>query len=134
MNYLEILTNAAHHYQILASVLISLCSVETGLKNLNNLTDRNGGSYGICQVSIRTAKYIEGNHVTTETLSDPYVNAYIAAKYLKKLYDKYGRYDYAVAAYNMGHVKIINNKIVNKNYIDKVMKLEYNMRNGEKYE
>lgn len=134
MNYVEILTNAAVSAKVLASVLVSLCSVETGLKNVSNMRDPFGGSHGICQVSIRTAKYIEGDHITVKDLNNPYVNARIAAKYLKRLYDKYGNYEHAVAAYNMGHVRYKNNKLCNKKYVDKVLKLEYNIRNGEVYD
>jgi len=54
-------------------------------------------------------------------LQQPEVNAYYAAKYIRKQLNRYnGNQFRAIAAYNAGKVKIKNNTYINHKYVNKV--------------
>ena len=124
MTYVQILTLAAQKVGLKASLLISICTVESNLKNVSNLSDPNGGSHGICQVALTTAKEIEPK-INTEKLQDPVINSNLAAKILKQKIKKYGLI-LGIASYNSGSPKYRNNKLINSNYVAKVLNLYYN--------
>lgn len=128
MNYLEVLTNAAHTYNILPSVLLSICTVESNLQNVVRYNDGAHNSYGICQVQRPTARQMLGEHVDALALFQPRVNALVAAKYLSYQKQRYGNYYEAIAAYNSGTVKYREDgELINKDYLDKVILTWYNI-------
>lgn len=105
-------------------LLLSICQVETGMKVLNNYAD--GGSYGVAQVQLKTARSIVPN-VDILALQQPEVNVLVAAKYLKSLLNKYNNDEWkAIAAYNAGSLRYKNGMLINKKYVDKVKKVYYN--------
>lgn len=61
-------------------------------------------SIGLCQVQLRTAKWL-GYKGGVKGLLDPYANAYYAAKYLDYQYGRYGSWIMAVKAYNAGQAR-----------------------------
>lgn len=129
MNTISIISLAAKKAGIASSLLISLCASETGLKNINNYNDPNGGSFGICQISRAAAReIIPGTSI--KDLQDPSINSYIAAMYLKKKIKKYG-FSAGIAAYNSGSPKYRNNVLINQKYVYKVQGLMYNMVYGK---
>lgn len=80
-------------------------------------------SYGICQVKLETAQFVDQffklkHKITVARLKTPYVNAYYAAKlltyYLNYKYE--GNWQKAIDAYNKGHV--VSTKSI---YVKKVM-------------
>lgn len=127
MSYIEILTIAANNIGLKASLLISVCSVESNLKTVSNTLDPNEGSHGICQVSLRTARELIPN-INKQKLLNPYINAHLAAKILKQKVDKYGL-ELGIASYNSGSPLYKNGVLKNQKYLDKVLKIH----NGGKY-
>ncbi len=114
---------------ISGQLLLAVCSVETNLRNVNNFADHHEGtqgSYGVCQLSLDTARQISPN-IDMLALQQPKVNIRIAARYLQKLIQKYGNMLDAIAAYNAGCVKLRRGEYVNKKYVDKVAFVYYNL-------
>lgn len=103
MDYVQIITIAAKKVGVSASVLIAICSHESGeFKYNHNENDNGSPSFGICQVKMGTAFELgfKGNRAA---LQKPETNAYYAALYLNKQLDRYkGNLLKSVAAYNSG--------------------------------
>lgn len=103
-------------------LLDALCFVESSHRTqVINYADGHGGSLGICQIKLSTAKLV-GFTGDTQTLLRPEINIKYAGLYLKKQIFRYN-FDLfkAVAAYNSG--RYIANKDgnpVNILYTDKV--------------
>jgi soluble lytic murein transglycosylase-like protein len=102
-------------------LLLSICDVETGLRNINNYQDKHGGSYGVAQLKLRTARGIYP-HIDLLSLQNPRVNITIAAEYLKKIMRRYKNPKIAAAVYNAGHLEYQDGVLINHGYADKVMK------------
>lgn len=85
-------------------LLQTICEVESNL-NPHAVVERDGiggrTSYGVCQVQLRTARHFSPSISATELL-DPFTNARIAGLYLRSQYERYGRWDRAIVAYNRG--------------------------------
>lgn len=105
-------------------LLLSICNVETGLRNINHYQDHHGGSFGIAQVQLQTARTID-RRVDLLALQQPEVNLTIAAKYLKVLSKKYKTDEELIAAYNAGGAYYKNNELINKKYVDCVLNSRY---------
>lgn len=65
---------------------------------------RRGGSFGLCQMSMKTARDELGYVGTPERLKDPKINAGLAAAYCKMLTQRFNTMDLRdiAAAYNSG--------------------------------
>jgi len=103
-------------------LLGALCWVESNHNPyVTNFDDNGAHSHGICQIKLATARSV-GFMDNPMNLYYVRINARYAAKYLKFQLDRYGgKWIYAVAAYNAGH--LYRNKkgtIVNINYVNKV--------------
>ena len=103
-------------------LLLAVCTVETGIKNVDNPNDGGTPSYGMCQVKLGTARIFNKN-VTEEELRDPANNSRYAALYFRNRLDKYnGDIAQAIAAYNRGRVKRDNKgNFSNSDYVIKVL-------------
>ena len=120
---IEIIIHAAQYYGINPALLLAICTVESDLRNVVNVRDgSHRSSYGICQIQLRTAR----SHYMGATASDllkPEINAQIAAKIMR---DNLNRYDYnldcAIAAYNAGSCRKVDDKPFNYKYVKKVKK------------
>lgn len=102
MSYVSIILLAAKKAGVSGSLLLAICTHESGLNNV--LVPHDGGSptYGICQVKYDTAKMM-GFTGTAEDLMVPKINAKWAATYLKFQKDRYdGDWMKSTAAYNSG--------------------------------
>lgn len=100
-------------------LLESICFVESRY-NINAVHKDDGGtdSLGLCQIKLRTAKWL-GFKGTERELMEPQANAYYAAKYLKYNLKRYhGNMIQAVIAYNAGNA---NGKVFTS-YSRKVMR------------
>lgn len=85
-------------------LLSSICYVESKY-NAHAIHKDDGGSdsLGICQIKLKTARWL-GFNGTKQELMQPGVNIAYAAKYLHHLIGRYnGRVSQAVIAYNRGH-------------------------------
>lgn len=85
------------------NLLASLCYVES-THNINAIHhhDGDGDSLGVCQVKLKTARWM-GFDGSARELMDPSINAYYAAKYLAYQIERYdGDIQKALVAYNMG--------------------------------
>jgi soluble lytic murein transglycosylase-like protein len=101
-----------------AVLLSSLCYVESG-HNPKAINHNDGGSpsYGKCQVKRDTARLVMGRDVN---LMDEQTNMLVAAKYLRRQYERYGNWDKAVLAYNAGRYKQCGVQACNQKYLTKV--------------
>jgi hypothetical protein len=111
---------AAKAAGVSASLLLSICTVETGMKNVNNYTDPHHGSFGVCQLNLKTARSIRPE-VDRLALQQPSVNLEIAALYLKQLHNKYHNSHHEIAAYNAGHARLEAGIYLNQDYVNKVL-------------
>jgi len=125
MVYENIITLAAQKIGVPISLLMAICSHESGLKNVVVPNDGGSPSYGICQVKSDTAKMF-GYEGTEKELMTPKNNVAAAAKYLKYQLDRYDQnWCKASAAYNSGTYfpsKKNLGKPTNHAYIKKVRK------------
>lgn len=93
---------AAKKIGISGALLLSICTHETGLKNLVSPNDGGSHSYGVCQVKLGTAHFL-GYDIKANELMNPEINAEIAGAYLKYQFDRYnGNICKSVSAYNSG--------------------------------
>lgn len=111
MTYETMILAAAKAAKVSGTILLAICTHETGLKNTK--LDYDGGSptYGICQIKYGSAAIV-GYRGEPEGLMDPKTNAKYAAKYLRYQYNRYyGNWLKAVAAYNAGKFNEDKNKV-----------------------
>lgn len=130
--------NAAEYHNIDERLLLSVCKVESNL-DPHAYVYRDGGrrnhAVGLCQVLVKTAsEYVptkgcgadfrtKERHPTNCILFNPGINAMVAAGYLRKQLDRYpNSVAKAVAAYNAGHVKYRQKRLLNQKYVDRVFK------------
>lgn len=102
---------------VLINLIISICTVETGLTNVINKHDGNSSSIGLCQVKLETAKRFD-KRVTVKKLMNKDYNIKMAYKYFMHQFLRYGNVRQAISSYNHGS---FTNK--NKNYVDKVLQV-----------
>jgi hypothetical protein len=121
---IQLLTQIANQVGISSSLLLSICTVESNLKNINNYLDNVEPSFGVCQVQLSTARTIMP-YVDSLALQRPRINALIAAMYIKRLEMKYDLLSEVVSAYNRGSIKRINGKLSNQKYVDNVLTYYY---------
>lgn len=108
---------------ISANLLFAVCQTETGFQTKNNFKDGHGGSYGICELNLKTARSFLP-WVDMLALQQNEVNLTIAAMYLKKLQLKYSNNSmHSVSAYNQGLAWMTNGVYRNQVYVTKVMKV-----------
>src|ERR1035437_10070172 len=88
MTYSTIILLAAKKVSISGSLLLAICTHETGLQNIAWMNDVNSPSYGICQVKESTARQL-GFKGMAEDLMNPKENARYAALYLKYQINRY---------------------------------------------
>lgn len=110
--------SATVHYGLPPGLLSSLCYVESK-HDINAIHHDDGdmNSVGICQVKLKTAKWL-GFKGTEKQLMDPATNIDFAAKYLKYQINRYKSLQKAVIAYNKGHA----GNLTYTAYQDKVFK------------
>lgn len=98
----NIILAAAKAVGVSPSLLLAICTHESGLKNTYVHNDGGSPSIGICQIKYNTARLM-GYNGQEKDLLDPKINALYAAKYLKWQKQRYGgNYMKATAAYNAG--------------------------------
>lgn len=118
-----IVTKVAATIGISANLLFAICQTETGFQTKNNFTDGHGGSYGICELNLKTARSFEP-WVDMIALQQNEVNLRIAAKYIKKLQLKYNNNSmHSAAAFNAGYARIADGEYLNADYVNKVRKV-----------
>ena len=84
------LTLASNTFDLPPKLLESVCFTESSFNmSAVHRDDGSQDSLGVCQVQLRTAKWL-GYQGTAEGLMNPRVNTYYAAKYLAKNIRKYG--------------------------------------------
>ena len=110
-----------HDNNIPQGLLASLCWIESHHKpHAINHQDGGSASLGTCQLKVGTAKMISPK-ITYKALLKPRTNIEIAGKYLAYQYSRYGRWDYAVAAYNSGTLNLKGATPRNIKYVRKVL-------------
>ena len=118
--FISAIYNASVKAGVSATLLLSICINETGLKNSTNRTDPHGGSHGICQINgINTKDVAE--------LYNPNFSALVAATYLKRLTNRYPMWE-AVSVYSVG-----NNRWYNEAYVNKVKRIYTTLKKKGRY-
>lgn len=141
MTYKLIILAAAKAAKVSGSLLLAICTYESGGKNVTVLHDGGSPSYGICQMKYTTAKML-GYKGQAKGLMVPEVNAKWAASYLAYQQERYKTSDWHViaASYNAGSYNP-SSKVPgcprNLKYINRVKKLlddelKYKMKCGVK--
>lgn len=97
---------ATKTFELPPNLLSSLCYVEsTHNTKAIHLNDGKSNSVGICQIKLKTARWL-GFRGNEQQLMEPKNNIYYAAKYLRYQITRYkGDVRKAVIAYNMGHAR-----------------------------
>ena len=108
------------------NLLSSICWVESNHKpEAINIFDNGSPSFGICQVKLATAKWLQKRHklndITDKDLMTPEINILYAGLYLTYQLNRYNNIEQAISAYNAGsHI------MSNADYVAKVLKrMEY---------
>jgi len=119
---ITLLTIIATSVGIDPTLLKSICWVETNHRNVINQDDGGSPSYGLCQVKLETAQWLQKRHrlpiVTNANLMIEETNALYAALYLKYQQTRYDDVECVISAYNAGSC-IESNK---PTYVRKVKK------------
>jgi soluble lytic murein transglycosylase-like protein len=112
------IVSAAQYVGVPHKILLAVCFVESSHRELDSVPDGSSLSYGVCQVKLETAEYMDRLYglvpVTPEALSDTWTNAYYAAKYLQFQYKRYGDWKRAIDAYNKGKLVSDSSQYVHK--------------------
>ena len=96
-------------------LLDAVCYVETKhTENAIHLNDGGSPSLGICQIKLATSRDLGYKGSAEDLQYNTKVNAYYAAKYLKKHLRKYAEISRALSAYNAGHYTPKNVKYVKR--------------------
>jgi soluble lytic murein transglycosylase-like protein len=104
---ISVIVAAAQSVGIPAALLLAVCYVESGHKNVATHHDGGSASIGICQVKYSTARMMNKDVYISE-LFEPRTNAESAARYLAHQYRRYnGNWRCAVGAFNSGSVKCV---------------------------
>ena len=100
---ISIILNAAKAAKVSGTLLLAICTHESGLKNVTVPHDGGSPTYGVCQVKLGTARQL-GFTGTVLELLQPEVNAKYAARYLAYQQSRYGDFNWCKlsAAYNSG--------------------------------
>lgn len=126
----QTLAAAASRTGLPPSLLIAICDVESNLNpKAINKDDGHGDSIGLCQVKLKTARWIGCANKTQELFVARW-NARCAARYLAFQLKRYkGNVRYAVSAYNMGRVRFNRSgKLLNRRYVNLVMKKQRKLK------
>lgn len=101
-------------------LLQAVCFVESSHRPYVTRKERQGTSYGACQIKYTTAHMMGYRGSRYHFKTTPELNVYYAAKYLKWQLGRYGDTYRAVAAYNSGTYRERYGRAANHNYVRKV--------------
>ena len=125
MTYETIVLAAAKVAKVSGTILLAICTHESGLKNITTQHDGGSPSIGICQVKYETAKML-GFTGEASGLENPKTNAKWAAEYLKYQYERYDHnWHKTISAYNAGSYNesnIVPGCAKNRKYVNAVKK------------
>lgn len=97
-----------------ARLLVAVCMVESsGNPKAIAVMDGKSDSYGLCQIKLRTAKYV-GFKGSAQELMSADINALYAARYISYHLKRQKNVNKAISAYNAGRPINSNKKYVNK--------------------
>lgn len=112
------------------NLLGAVCYVESNYRNVINHNDGGSASYGICQIKLKTANWMNEKHkilgqpVTKFDLMNPEINALFAGLYLKYQLDRYnGDIECAISGYNAGRCIKSNQSTYVKKVLRRMSKL-----------
>jgi len=118
---IDAIIKAADTVEVPRELVLAVCWVESSYRRgLKPKLDGDTPSYGICQVKLITANYMDTVYkhrikATPKRLQNEYVNAFYAAKYLKYQLTRYqGDVHKAIDAYNKGRVVSVQSVYVRK--------------------
>lgn len=104
------------------ALLLSVCHVESNLRNVVSPADGGSASYGPCQVKLTTARMVAKRAIGPMELMDVETNARIAGAYLAHLARRYrGDWCRAVVAYNRGSAHVDAPSCRNNPYYKRVL-------------
>jgi soluble lytic murein transglycosylase-like protein len=123
MIYSNMILSLANLIGVSGSLLLAICTVESGGNNILKPNDGLTPTFGVCQIKAMAAKQVDFKGRESD-LMEPRINIWYAARYLKyQLLRYHGDIYKAISAYNAGSWK--RNKGLDKPkniaYIDKVI-------------
>lgn len=127
----DVIENAANRYNIPVSLLKAQIAYESGY---NKDARSHVGAKGLSQIMPATAQYLK---VSYSNLNTPDIAVDAGAKFMSQLYQDFGRWDLALAAYNAGpmRVKRAGYKIPRiretQDYVQNILRLEKAFRDKE---
>lgn len=139
---IQSIIHAADDAEVPRELVLSICWGESSFRNKGvTHVDGETPSYGICQVKLETAKFMDKVYkhaikATKKNLEDPYTNALYAARYLHYQLNRYDQdWRLAVDAYNRGSAighktKYVRRFIKNKEHIKKNIPSVGEVNNG----
>lgn len=106
MGYLILLfTSTTQQLNLPPNLLEAICYVETRHSiSAIHVNDGDTSSLGICQIKLKTARWL-GFKGTESELLEPAINIYYAGRYLQYQLNRYHSVNQAVIAYNFGNSK-----------------------------
>lgn len=122
LDIISIITAAAKAAAVPPALLLAICHVETGHRNVFSPVDGKRASYGVCQVQLRTARTFSPK-AHPSSLLNPEENARYAALYLAYQLHRYDdSWSCAALAYNRGTARFAARESkCNNRYVAKVM-------------
>lgn len=121
LSYLPEITAAAREFRIEHALIAAIVDQESrGVWNARGRDDE----YGLMQILCPTARMMDYT-ADCDGLLQPAINVWYSAKYLRYQLDRYAdqmmKVSWAVAAYNAGTARRVDNRFSNQRYVDSVL-------------
>lgn len=117
-DYYDIVMKYSSEYAVPAELVFAIIKVES---NFESNTVSSAGAIGLMQILPSTYEYISEMlgepTLSSSVLYDPQVNIKYGTYYLQYLYSKFGSWEKAIVAYNMGETRLAK-LIVDGEYIE----------------
>lgn len=106
--YSEYVSFYANEYGVPEALVYAVIHTES---NFDPEAKSSAGAYGLMQLIPDTVDWLSrliGEESPVDSILDPQINVKYGTYYLRHLYDRFGNWDTALAAYNAGHGRVAN--------------------------
>lgn len=104
--YIELVSQYSREYKVPVALIYAVMKAESGFDPNSKSVDE---AMGLMQILPNTFSWLlqrSGAPYTPEQIYDPQANIHMGTYYLSWLYQKFGNWPTALAAYNAGHNKV----------------------------
>lgn len=104
--YSEYVEMYAEQYEVPKELIYAVIRTESGF---DEKAESHAGAKGLMQIMPSTAEWLSRlmeTDLPSDDISEPQVNIMLGTYYLRHLYDRFGSWDTAIAAYNAGHGRV----------------------------